>query len=529
MQPNASYLFDPRASISDPFQGTDVILKLKDMHFTLLRPIKQSSGGAVGIDQISAMLSIQPIPPYRIQDSQCGDILRRAGSAPNLADLYGAHCVPPASDVGSNRDSNGGSDSDSSAPVFVDVAPITPAAAAVSSSGSGGQDCGGNDDGDADDSDSDGTYSGFLASSAGWNEGGSAAARDGGNHGGLIPASALRKFFDPEYFPELFFMCKAVDDIKSCSYPTLNFVHKGQFCASLHTWNFSEFHTKEFAAVLMHQKQLYVHNCETQNLKQNLEDLDKQMEAFDAKPSRYTVDKNKKNAEVNPRITVLGLEVPVQNPASLIKLKIPLQFEPESLMQKIQPAEFENLKSTIRESLKPISDLEDSDSERNIRLGRQMKNCAKQYEERKNKILLALQKFGFPVDVSKNCVSTYFEELLQNCRNKYLDSLPHQGKRKQMHEKGSKENSFSWEKFTEMVPDLSWVQLHYAISMVLPEASSKYIPWIVTAFRNNTCNVTTPRVGLHQLLENLRSNEQQSQVSVFDEVIFVPDRDITDA
>ncbi len=107
------------------------------------------------------------------------------------------------------------------------------------------------------------------------------------NQGGNIPADALRKFLEPEYFPELF----ALDKQNSFTfYPTLDFLEpdaavigsggsnsgddsggkavigsgsngsKSSDVAfvSLHSWDFSELQTPELSRLLLCQKQIHV-------------------------------------------------------------------------------------------------------------------------------------------------------------------------------------------------------------------------------------------------------------------------------
>jgi tRNA(Arg) A34 adenosine deaminase TadA len=113
------------------------------------------------------------------------------------------------------------------------------------------------------------------------------------NQGGDIPADALRKFFEPEYFPELF----ALDEPDSYPfYPTLDFLvpdaagsgGSNTVCdddnvsksgdvafASLHSWDFSELQTPELSRLLLFQKQLHV--VEFDQLKKRAEILEKQI------------------------------------------------------------------------------------------------------------------------------------------------------------------------------------------------------------------------------------------------------------
>jgi hypothetical protein len=97
-QPNACYLFSPRASAddADSFDGTDVILKLQGMHFTLLRPLDEHSSHSP-IDQILDLFpSIDQSQPLHLHDSDAGSIVREVGRVQSMADLHRAHSPAPA-------------------------------------------------------------------------------------------------------------------------------------------------------------------------------------------------------------------------------------------------------------------------------------------------------------------------------------------------------------------------------------------------------------------------------------------------
>lgn len=106
-QPNACYLFCPRAATddADTFNGIDVILKLQGMHFTLLRPQDEHAAQSP-IDAILDMFpEISEAQPLHLQQNEAGSIVRELDRPQSLADLHRAHTSqrapsppPPVSD-----------------------------------------------------------------------------------------------------------------------------------------------------------------------------------------------------------------------------------------------------------------------------------------------------------------------------------------------------------------------------------------------------------------------------------------------
>lgn len=99
-QPSSCYLFSPRDSTedSDEFDGTDVILMLQGMHFTILQPLHDSMSA---IDQILDLYpEIVETRPLHLQPGEASDIVRELGRVQSLAELHRAHCAgaapPPA-------------------------------------------------------------------------------------------------------------------------------------------------------------------------------------------------------------------------------------------------------------------------------------------------------------------------------------------------------------------------------------------------------------------------------------------------
>jgi hypothetical protein len=91
-------LFSPRESSEacDSFNGTDVILKLQGMHFTLLQPLDEHSPMSP-IDQILDLFpEIVETRPLHLQLGDAGDIVREAGRVPSLMDLHQEHCPSKA-------------------------------------------------------------------------------------------------------------------------------------------------------------------------------------------------------------------------------------------------------------------------------------------------------------------------------------------------------------------------------------------------------------------------------------------------
>jgi tRNA(Arg) A34 adenosine deaminase TadA len=95
------------------------------------------------------------------------------------------------------------------------------------------------------------------------------------NEGGAIPAICLRKFLEPEYFPELF-----LPDFKVGShptrpfYPTLNFLSKATDSpikfVSVQSFDFTESQTSELKQILICQKQLKMHEIEVSKLESDI-------------------------------------------------------------------------------------------------------------------------------------------------------------------------------------------------------------------------------------------------------------------
>lgn len=101
-QPSTCYLFSPRDSTddSDEFNGTDVILMLQGMHFTILQPLPDSASMSA-IDQILDLYpEIAETRPLHLQPGEAGDIVREVGRVQSVAELHCAHCTvaapPPA-------------------------------------------------------------------------------------------------------------------------------------------------------------------------------------------------------------------------------------------------------------------------------------------------------------------------------------------------------------------------------------------------------------------------------------------------
>ncbi len=87
------------ADSADSFNGTDVILKLQGMHFTLLQPRVEDASSSP-IDQILTIFpEIDPIQPLHFQEGPSGALVREVGPVRSLADLHVVHAcaVAPAS------------------------------------------------------------------------------------------------------------------------------------------------------------------------------------------------------------------------------------------------------------------------------------------------------------------------------------------------------------------------------------------------------------------------------------------------
>jgi hypothetical protein len=97
-QPNLCYLFSPcvPTDSADSFNGTDVILKLQGMHFTLLRPRIEDASSSP-IDQILDMFpDIVPIQPLHLQDGDAAALIKEVGPVRSVADLHRDHTCASA-------------------------------------------------------------------------------------------------------------------------------------------------------------------------------------------------------------------------------------------------------------------------------------------------------------------------------------------------------------------------------------------------------------------------------------------------
>lgn len=106
-QPSLCYLFNPLvpADSADSFNGTDVVLKLQGMHFTLLRPRIEDASSSP-IDQILTIFpEIDPIQPLHFQEGPSGALVREVGPVRSLADLHSVHAcaaVPASAHLNAN-------------------------------------------------------------------------------------------------------------------------------------------------------------------------------------------------------------------------------------------------------------------------------------------------------------------------------------------------------------------------------------------------------------------------------------------
>ena len=81
---------------ADSFNGTDVILKLQGMHFTLLRPRIEDASSSP-IDQILDMFpDIVPIQPLHLQDGDAAALIKEVGPVRSVADLHRDHSCAAA-------------------------------------------------------------------------------------------------------------------------------------------------------------------------------------------------------------------------------------------------------------------------------------------------------------------------------------------------------------------------------------------------------------------------------------------------
>jgi hypothetical protein len=102
------------------------------------------------------------------------------------------------------------------------------------------------------------------------------------NEGGEIPSKDLRKFFEPEYFPELFFSDFKTDLLEPRPFfPTLNFVSNETDpsikLVSVHSFDFTEFQSSQLKELLICQRQLVLHTEEVAKLKREVSQLDSEI------------------------------------------------------------------------------------------------------------------------------------------------------------------------------------------------------------------------------------------------------------